>query len=269
MDWGYKAVLTAAVVATVMMAARLFGRQAAGLLAGLPVITTPALLWLAEEQGAAFAAASAVGSLAACVAAAAFAAAFERVARRRGAGAALAAGVVALAAAAFATQSLAGRPLAALLAAALACALAYRAVVVRPAHGTWVRPLRGEPWLSAVLAGTVSALVSLLALRVGAFWSGMLSTLPIISACALVHLRLAGGAGDVTRFVAGYLPGLFAKALFLFVFALLTAHLGALVALGPSLGVGAIGALVLARARRAAAGSGAAHAADTSLRSAR
>jgi hypothetical protein len=256
MDWGYKAVLTAAVVAAVMMAARLFGRPTAGLLAGLPVITTPALLWLADEQGAAFAAASAVGSLAACACAPLFAWAFERSARHHGAGTSLAAATAVLAAAAFASQPLEGHPLAALLAAAAACAAVHRSVGARPAHGHWVRPLRGEPWISAASAGAISALVSVLAVHVGPFWSGLLSTLPIISACAMVHLRLAGGAGDVTRFVTGYVPGLLAKALFLFVFALVAPALGALLAVALALAAGTAGALALAAARGRRAGDG-------------
>ncbi len=241
MDWLYKAMLTAAVVAAVMMAARLAGREAAGWLAGLPVITTPALLWLAHEQGAAFAAASAVGSLAACSAAALFALAFERVSRRRGALSALGVGLAVLALAALALRPLDGHPLAALAAAVAAGVVTARVARRDAAHGGWVRPLRGEPWLSAAAAGGIAAGISLLALRLGPYWSGLLATLPIISACALVHLRRAGTPGDVTRFVAGYAPGLLAKALFLFVFALLAPSLGAAVATMLGLAAGAAG----------------------------
>ena len=125
-----------------------------------------------------------------------------------------------------------------------------RSMAARPAAARWVRPLRGEPWLSALLAGVVSAVVSLLAARVGPFWSGMLSSLPLISACALIHLRLAGGAGDVASFVAGYLRGIVAKALFIVVFALLVSPLGAPPALGLALAAGAAGAWLLAQAQR-------------------
>lgn len=73
MDWAYKAMLTALAVAAVLMVATLFSRRLSGLLAGLPVITAPALLWLAHERGAEFAALSATGSVAASAAAALFA----------------------------------------------------------------------------------------------------------------------------------------------------------------------------------------------------
>ena len=252
MDWAYKAALTAAAVAAVMMAARLFGRSLAGLLAGLPVITAPALLWLAAEQGDAFAAAGALGSLAACVPAALFAWSFERLARRCGVvKASLGAGAV-LALSALATQPLAGHPLAALLAALLACTFTLRSVSARPVSSTWVRPLRGEPWVSAALAGVVSAGVAVVAQQAGAFWAGMLSSAPIISACAMLHLRAAGGPGDVTRFVTGYRPGWRATALFVVSFAMGAPRLGAVAAFGLAAAAGAAGALALARARRGA-----------------
>jgi hypothetical protein len=55
-DWLYKAALTAAVVAIVLMTVSRFRRRLGGLLAGLPVITAPAPFWLVHEQGADFAA---------------------------------------------------------------------------------------------------------------------------------------------------------------------------------------------------------------------
>lgn len=52
MDWGHKAVLTAAMVALLLIGGRAFGRRFAGALAGLPTVTGPALIWLAMEFGA-------------------------------------------------------------------------------------------------------------------------------------------------------------------------------------------------------------------------
>jgi hypothetical protein len=259
MDWAYRAVLTAVVVGAVMMAARLFGRRLAGLLAGLPVISAPALLWLAQEHGSDFAAASAVGGLAACAAAPIFAWGFERAASRHCAGRALAAGALCLALALVVVQPLEGRPLLALGVVAAVCLAVQRAPGRRGLVTRWVRPLRGEPLLSALLAGAVVAAVTLLAQHLGPFWSGVASALPVISACALVHLRLAAGAGEVSRFVTGYVPGIGAKALFLFVFAALAPWVGALWAALPALAAGWIGARALLRQepapRQAAAAS--------------
>lgn len=52
MDWSNKAMLTAATVAALLALARLFGHRLAGILAGLPTVTGPALLWLALDHGA-------------------------------------------------------------------------------------------------------------------------------------------------------------------------------------------------------------------------
>jgi len=239
MDWGYKAVLTGMTVAAVMMAARLLGRHAAGLLAGLPVISAPTLVWLAAEQGVESATRSAMGGLAACAAAPVFALAFERAARRHGAAGALWRALLALVAALALVQPLQAAPWAMLGLALATALLAGRVVAGQPQAAGWVRALRGEPWMSASLAGGVSAGASQLATQVGPFWSGVVAALPLISGFALVHLRRAGGPGDVCRFVRGYVPDVAAKALFLCSFALLAPRTGTGWALAACVGAGA------------------------------
>lgn len=56
----------------------------AGLLAGLPTVTGPALLWLSLDHGAAYAVNAAIGSVAACAVCALFALAYERASRHAG-----------------------------------------------------------------------------------------------------------------------------------------------------------------------------------------
>jgi hypothetical protein len=238
MDWGYKAALTTLAVAVVMMATRLFDRRVAGLLAGLPVITTPALLWLAHEQGAMFAARSATGSVAACAVAPLYALAFVATVGRCGLWAALPVALAVALATAGALHAL-PEPLApSLLACAAACvAVCWSLRTGEPGSG--VRPLRGEPWLSAGLAGCVAATVSQVSPVVGPFWSGLLSSLPVIGTFALVHLHRCGTTADLHRFVQGYLHGVWAKAAFAAVFALAAPHLGVAWALGLACASGA------------------------------
>jgi hypothetical protein len=110
--------------------------------------------------------------------------------------------------------------------------------------------MAGEPWVTAALAGVVSATVALMALRVGPYWSGVLSTLPLISACALVHLRRTGGPVALPGFVSGYGVGVLAKALFLCSFAWAAPHWGVAPALVLAAMAGSTGALMLARWQR-------------------
>ncbi len=253
MDWAYKAVLTATVVGAVMMAARLFGRPLAGLLAGLPVIAAPTLLWLAHDEGVAFASGSALGSLATCAAAPLFACAFVRLAGRRGAVGALLGGSVAFAAAMLLLQPIQDQPWATLLLAGLSVMAVHRLLARCKHTGGWVRPLRGEPWISAVLAGVIVAAVTLAAQSLGPFWSGVAATLPIVSACALEHLRRAGSEGDLVGFAIGYANGSFIKALVLFIFWVLVSTVGAPLALALGLlGGSAVAWLMLGRRQRPA-----------------
>lgn len=84
-----RGVLTAFVIAMLLLAAQRFGRAAAGLLAGLPTVTGPAKLWLALDRGEAFAAAAALGALASGIACALFALGYALAGRRQGPGTAL------------------------------------------------------------------------------------------------------------------------------------------------------------------------------------
>jgi hypothetical protein len=231
MDWGYKAVLTAITVAAVLMAAQLIGRRLAGLLAGLPIITAPALLWLTQSQGAAFAAQTALGSVAACGAAALFALAYERLSRRLTAAATLAGSLAVGGVAALAPSAVTWSAGRALACAALGCALAWRALPRPAAPAQPGRRLRGELWLVAAAAGAVCALLGAWSVQLGPYWSGLLASLPIVSACALVHQQVSAPADEVRRLLRGYVDGLAGKAVFGVLFAELLGPLQAAAAL--------------------------------------
>ena len=244
MDWGYKAVLTAVTVAAVLMAAQVFGRRLAGMLAGLPVITAPALLWLAQSQGAAFAAQTAVGSVAACGAAAVFALAYERLARRLTALATLAGSLAIGGLAALALSTVAWQAGLAAICAALGCVVAWAALPRPVSTAPAGRRLRGEVWLVAAAAGAVCALIGAWSTQLGPYWSGLLASLPIVSACALVHQQLTAPADELRRLLRGYIGGLAGKAVFGLLFAALVGPLPAAAAV--LLAAGLTAALTLA-----------------------
>lgn len=250
MDWGYKAVLTAMTVAAVLMTAQLFGRRLAGLVAGLPVIAAPSLLWIAAEQGAAYAARCAVGSVAACGAAAVFAVIYERVARRHGLlpsmGAALGGGGLIALVLAVLTRGEHGLAIA-LLATTALCAWALMRLPSAPAEARPTRRLRGELLLTAAVAGAVSALIALWSPLLGPFWSGLLASLPVISSAALVQQHLTVPHVDRQRFLRGYATGLVGKAAFATAFAGVAAQAGASLGMALAAVVGIVVSIGLAR----------------------
>lgn len=95
MDGLFKAALTAALVALLLLAARWWGQRVAGLVVGLPTVTAPALGWLAVSRGPAFAAEAAAGAIAAGAPCALFGLAYALVSRRAGPLVALGAGTLA------------------------------------------------------------------------------------------------------------------------------------------------------------------------------
>lgn len=238
MDWGYKAMLTTVTVALVLLVAQTIGRRLAGMLAGLPVITAPALLWITAEQGAAFAAQSAVGSIAACGLMALFALTYERLSRRLDPALTLLGSLAIGGMAALPMALLAGHPL---RASALSAFLCGAVVLLLPSGGRRAGPahrMRGEVAFTAAAAGLISVVISLAASQLGPFWSGLLAAMPVISAAALVTQHLNGAHEDIERFLRGYVAGLIGKAMFALAFAGLVMQLGASVAISAALLVG-------------------------------
>lgn len=249
MDTVYKAMLTTMTVAAVLLAARVLGRRAAGLLAGLPVITLPALAWLAQDQGAAFAGRSAVGSLAACTMAPWFAAAYQRLARTRGVIASLAGAGAVAAAAGVVLHALEPWPLLLLLAALGSSRLVLhcsRRGGLAAGSSSLPRARAGEPWATAAAAGLVSVAVAWAASSVGPYWAGVMASLPLICACTLVHLHLVAGGSALSGFVGGYALGIGAKALFAYGFVVAVPLVGAGGAFAAAALAGAAGAWLLA-----------------------
>ncbi len=220
MDWAYKAMLTATMVALLLTVGQLFGRRLAGLLAGLPTVTAPALVWLALEHGRGYAVEAAIGSVVGCALCALFALSYEWVAQRRGVGvallAALAASVVPLPMA----DLLDGRLVLAMLVASLVVSVAAGAMPARAAPPVTVI-VRGEPWLTAGVAGMVSGAVALAAPQVGPFWAGVLASPPLIVAAVAMRQHALGGGAAASPFLRGYVGGLLGRIAFGAAFALL------------------------------------------------
>lgn len=212
MDWFAKALITASIVALLMLAARQFGQRVAGVLAGLPTVTGPALVWIAVDLGPSNAALAAVGSIAGCALCAAFAFAYVRASRRCGPWAAL---PIACAVGA------AGLPLASLMNAGLEIAVAGAVTVVMtlyaalPAHtappGRRAFDPDREILVTAVVSGSISGAVALLAPEGGAFWAGVLASPPLIAALIAMRQHARHGAPVAGLFLRGYMGGLIGR----------------------------------------------------------
>ena len=241
----HKAALTAAVVAMVMLAARLFGRQVAGLLTGLPIITTPTLLWVAVDQGSFAATRVAAGSVAACTVAAVFCLCYDRMARKACPAVCMAVAAPAVGLACVAAHACLAGLLVASLAATAVCGYVLHFL---PAAADTVLPRSDIRSSNLVMTMLYAAASSALAApgQVDPFSVGLLSGLPIVAATVVVAEHAATGPLAVRRFLRGYVAGLIGRSAFGIVFALLLSPAGlgwALVAASAaSIGLCAFGA---------------------------
>jgi hypothetical protein len=226
MDWSYKAVLTAITVALLLWVARLFGRRLAGLLAGLPTVTGPALIWLGLEYGAGYAAEAAIGSISACLLCAVFAFAYERASRRFGIWLALAVSCIACVAVAPPLAGLDGKMILALLCAGAGAGFVYTAIPDALESARKARNPAGEIWLTALVSGAVSGAVAVTAPQSGPFWTGVLASPPLIAAVIAMHQHAHAGNASVRTFLRGYVAGLLGRAAFGAGFALLVTPFG-------------------------------------------
>lgn len=227
--------VSAAAVAALLLAGQRWGRDVAGLLAGLPTVTGPALVWLALDRGRDFASQAAVGAVLAGAACAVFALAYARsclVLRRWPALAVasalsmpplgllwlppvplpLAFGLVALV-----CMVCSCCVTACMSACTTACMTALPPVATRATHA--VATANGadgraagaaaRPGLStAAVAGVVTALASLLAPHLSPVAAGALTSPPLLAAAVAWELHRQHCRAPVLVFLRGYTAGL-------------------------------------------------------------
>jgi hypothetical protein len=225
MDIWWKAAGTAITMAVVILTARRVHRRLAGVVAAFPMVTAPALLWLARDPGPAFAAAAAVASVASCLMQAGFALGYARAARHAGPVASLgwglaAAGVMAALGSAIGNQLM---PAAGAAAAGVAvCRWLLPAAGDRA--GVASRPAAQRGWGEVALTIVASALLSTLAASLGADWgpfaAGLLASLPVVCGTVAVVEHVRHGPAVAGAFLHAYTEGLFARIVFGAVFAL-------------------------------------------------
>jgi len=240
-----KLTLAPGLVAATTVAGRRWGPRVAGWLGGLPVVVGPILFALALEQGDAFAAEAAQGSLLGLLSLNAFVLAYAWAARRVGWAQALLAGWAAFAAATLALDPLRVSDEAAL--AVVVAAFFLTEAALPRGRGEEVAPHtpRFDLLLRTVCTAALVLGLTALAGVLGPRLSGMLAAFPVLASVLAAFTQAQAGAVAAADFLRGLVRGLISFALFCFVVAVLLPSAGMAVAFGAAtfaaLGAHAVG----------------------------
>lgn len=221
-----KLFLVPGLVALITLAGRRWGPAMAGWLSGFPVVAGPTLLFIALDQGAAFAAQAAHVTLMAVLGNVAFGVTYAWAAMRFRWTVCAAAGVLAFVLVSWVLVSLHPSPWVALAMALVGLPMAARGLpkvaFVNPGRAVsrWELPVR------CVAAGALATTVTLSAAELGPVGSGMLTIFPVMGMVLGVFSHIAWGGQGAIHLLAGMIKGLYAFVVFCFVLAVALTPLG-------------------------------------------
>ena len=226
-----KLILVPGLVASASLAERRWGPRIAGLLTSFPIVTGPILIFIAIEQGDAFAAEVSRGALVALVAVAGSGLVYAWVALKSPWWISLSASWATFAVVTLALRGRAVTPLWA-LASALASFALVRALL--PASRGSRARIDRSPWdlpLRTLAAMVVVVSVTSLARRLGPTLSGAFTPFPVALGVLLAFTHAQQGSSSAIQFLRGFLPGMWSFAAFCFVAAVAVVPLGSLLGL--------------------------------------
>jgi hypothetical protein len=212
-----KMTLAPALVASASLAGRRFGPRVGGWLIGFPVVAGPVLWFYAREQGAAFAAGAAAGTVLGTLSLCCFLATYAWSATRLGWRASALLGWLAFGAATLLLQrtpplreSSLGLRLVAAFVALFATARSLPRLppgppVPRPRHDLVLRLAA-----TAALVVTLTGVAGLL----GPSLSGLVTPFPVATTILVVFAHREAGAGGVVAVLGGFIPSLYSFACF-------------------------------------------------------
>jgi hypothetical protein len=221
-----KLVLVPGLVAGVTLGARRWGPRIGGWLTALPLVAGPTLLFLALEQGHAFAARAALSTLVGLIGVCTFGVAYGWTSLRCGWALSLLAGWAAFVATTLLAQAVPWTPATALLATLAAFALGARVLPPERGHPA---PLAPPAWdLPLRMAGTLAVVLTVTSLadRLGPGLSGAFTPFPVALAVLLVFAHAQDGAPLALRLLRSFFPAMWGFALFCLVVALAMVPLG-------------------------------------------
>jgi hypothetical protein len=239
--------LVPGLIAFVSLAGRWWGPRIGGLLAGLPLVAGPVLLFLAIEQGPTFAARAALSTLAALVGVASFCVAYAWVSLSLPWPAGLLVGWAAFALAILAVHAVPWRPSTALVAALVSFAVGRALLPKRRGSTSVARWPVWDLWLRMGLAVALVLITTGLAAQLGPVLSGMLTPFPVAISVLAAFAHAQQGSSAVLRLLEGLLPSMGSFSAFCWILTLGLEPLGVAPAFALALAVQlAIQALLLA-----------------------
>ena len=221
-----KLAVTPLLIAAATLAARRWGPGVGGWLSGFPLTSAPVSVFLATEQGPAFAATAAVGTLLGLTALAVYCLVHGRTAARAGG---VGSAAVGLAAFGLCLAALSAVPASLTGAFALVCGSLAVVAVLLPAPKSVELRVRPPAWDVPLRMAVATAMVLLLtaaAQRLGPMVSGLLSPVPVFLVVMAVFAHRADGPVACVRVLRGGVFGSFAFAVFFLVVGAVLGRMG-------------------------------------------
>jgi hypothetical protein len=212
-----KIALAPSLVAAASLVGRRFGPRVGGWLIGFPVVAGPVLGFYAREQGGAFAAGAAAGTVLGTLALCVFLLVYLSCARRLSWAPSMLIGWVAFTAV---TLGVAGTPWLDQAGLGARLGLAFAALTVTLAMIPRVRPATPAPRPRRDLLGRMIATALLvltltaLAAKLGPTLSGLFTPFPVATTILVVFAHREGGADAVAAVYGGFIPSLYSFASF-------------------------------------------------------
>ena len=214
-----KLVLVPVLIGVVSLAGRRWGPAVGGWLAGLPWTSGPVALFLAFEQGNAFAAQAAQGTLLGLVSVFAFCVVYTRIARSQGWAVSVLSGWGAFFAATLALNRVAISLIFAFAGVLVAMVATLRFLRAAGPSGTTPVPSVWEIPLRMLAATAMVLMITTAAASLGPQLSGLLTPFPVYATVLAIFTHHFEGAFAASRLLRGVVIGSLAFAVFFFVLA--------------------------------------------------